>query len=79
MLAQLGVRTVVNLRGERVSGSYWLEQAACEHHGMKLLNFPIRSKRAPTREELSNAIRLFDQIEYPMLMHCKSGADRPAL
>jgi len=78
-LARLGIRTIVNLRGERVSGSYWLEETACERYGINLVNFAMRSRRAPTREELTNAIALFDRIDYPMLMHCKSGADRTGL
>lgn len=39
----------------------------------------MRARRAPTREELKTAIELFDRIEYPMLMHCKSGAERTGL
>jgi protein tyrosine phosphatase (PTP) superfamily phosphohydrolase (DUF442 family) len=77
--AQSGIRTIVNLRGERPCGSYWLEEAACARHGLKLVNFQIRSRAAPTREELIGAKRLFEQVEYPMLMHCKSGADRAGL
>jgi protein tyrosine/serine phosphatase len=77
--AQAGIRTIVNLRGERQCGSYWLEQEACARHGLKLVNFQIRSRAAPTREELMGAKRLFEEVEYPMLMHCKSGADRAGL
>lgn len=78
-LAQLGVRTIVNLRGERPCGSYWLEQAACREHGIELVNYQVRSRAAPSREELRGARDLFERIEYPMLMHCKSGADRAGL
>jgi protein tyrosine phosphatase (PTP) superfamily phosphohydrolase (DUF442 family) len=77
--AQVGIRTVVNLRGPRECGSYWLEQEACARHGLKLVNFQVRSRAAPSREELKEAKRLFEEIEYPMLMHCKSGADRAGL
>ncbi len=77
--ARAGIRTVVNLRGERQCGSYWLEQEACARHGLKLVNYQIRSRAAPTREELLGAKRLFEEIEYPVLMHCKSGADRAGL
>jgi protein tyrosine/serine phosphatase len=77
--ARAGIRTIVNLRGERECGSYWLEREACARHGVKLVNFQIRSRAAPTREELMGAKRLFDEIEYPMLMHCKSGADRAGI
>jgi protein tyrosine/serine phosphatase len=77
--ARAGVRTVVNLRGPRDCGSYWLEQEACARHGLKLVNFQIRSRAAPTREELKAAKRLFEEVEYPILMHCKSGADRAGI
>lgn len=74
-----GIRTVVNLRGERLCGSYWLEQGVCEHHGLKLENYQVRSRAAPSVEELRGARDLFRRIEYPILMHCKSGADRAGL
>jgi protein tyrosine/serine phosphatase len=77
--AKAGIRTVVNLRGKRDCGSYWLEEEACARYGLKLVNFQIRSRAAPTREELRSAQELFAEIEYPMLMHCKSGADRAGI
>jgi len=78
-MARHGIKTIVNLRGERLCGSYWLEQAACARHGLKLENFQVRSRASPTQVELHNARELFQRIEYPMLMHCKSGADRVGL
>jgi len=77
--ARLGVRTIVNLRGERVCGGYWLEQAACQKLGLKLVNYQVRSRAAPSKEELLGARALFAQLEYPILLHCKSGADRAGL
>jgi protein tyrosine/serine phosphatase len=78
-LARSGIKTIVNLRGERLCGSFWLEEAACARHGVKLENFQVRSRAAPNKSELYNARELFERIEYPMLMHCKSGADRVGL
>ena len=46
---------------------------------MKLVNFQIRSRAAPDARGAAGRPRLFDEIEYPMLMHCKSGADRVGL
>lgn len=77
--ARQGVRSIVNLRGERLCGSYWLERAACERHGITLYNFQIRSRAAPSKKQLMAARELFERIEYPILMHCKSGADRVGL
>jgi protein tyrosine/serine phosphatase len=76
---RLGVKTIVNLRGERMSGGYWLEVAACKKHGIKLVDCVVRSRAAPSVEELRSARDVFQNVEYPMLMHCKSGADRAGL
>ena len=78
-LKSLGIRTVVNLRGPRSCGSYWLEQQACERHGLKLVDYQVRSRAAPSKAELFGARDLFERVEYPILMHCKSGADRVGL
>jgi protein tyrosine/serine phosphatase len=75
-LAQRGIRTIVNLRGERKCASYILEAEACRRHKVKLVNFPVRSRDVPSKETLHAARQLFQTIEYPALIHCKSGADR---
>lgn len=76
---RMGIKTIVNLRGERMSGSYWLEKAACKRLGLRFENCVVRSRAAPSREELRAARALFDRIEFPALIHCKSGADRAGL
>ena len=48
-MAREGIRTIVNLRGERRCGSYRLEKSACERYGITLVNFHIRGRRAPSR------------------------------
>ncbi|BBF94320.1 protein-tyrosine-phosphatase [Blastochloris tepida] len=74
--ARMGIRTVVNLRGGREFGSYPLEVEACARHGLKLVDLPVRSRELPPREDIFAAERLFATIEYPAVIHCKSGADR---
>ncbi|WP_291175344.1 sulfur transferase domain-containing protein [Hyphomicrobium sp.] len=78
-LVRRGIKTVVNLRGPTASSTYRYEVAACEAAGLKLVDFRIRSRAAPTRAEVLAARDLFATVEYPMLMHCKSGADRVGL
>jgi len=75
-LARGGVKTVINLRGARLCGSYAFEIDACAAHGMTLVDFPVNSRDVPKRETIAQAKALFERIEYPMLFHCKSGADR---
>lgn len=78
-LARTGVKTILNLRGDRTCGSYWLEQSACARHGIRLVNYQVRSRAAPSKDEIRGAREVLAQIEYPMLLHCKSGADRAGL
>lgn len=74
-----GVKTIVNLRGARSCGSYWLEEQRCRDLGLRLVNLQVRSRAAPKVEEFRQIKAMFERIEYPMLMHCKSGADRAGL
>jgi protein tyrosine/serine phosphatase len=71
-----GVRTVVNLRGGREFGSWPLEREACEANGIALVDFVLRSRGAPDRETILQSVEFFDRLDYPVLVHCKSGADR---
>lgn len=72
-----GIKTVLNLRGPRPDdGTYRLEREACARHGLRLVDFPIRSRSALYRPTLLAALDLWDTLDYPVLMHCKSGADR---
>ncbi len=77
--ARKGIKTIVNLRGERDCGSYRLQVEACRRQGIKLVNFQLRSRMVPPVEVIHEARQLFNDLEYPILFHCKSGADRAGL
>lgn len=76
---QRGFKTIINLRGTSDTSYHALEKAACEKHGVTLVDFQVRSRDVPSKVQLHAARELFEQIEYPALMHCKSGADRAGL
>lgn len=73
-----GLKTVINLRGG-FGSFYYLEKYACEKLGLKLENFGLSSRSIPTRDEILAAKALFERIQYPALLHCKSGADRAGI
>lgn len=74
-----GIRTILNLRGETSKGYYLLEKEACEQAGIRLVDFKMLSREPPSAESILAARELFESIEYPALMHCKSGADRAGI
>ena len=77
--ADRGIRTIINLRGPRADGGWRLEAEACDRYGLTLMDFTARSRAAPDKQMLHAARALFDEIELPAMMHCKSGADRAGL
>lgn len=78
-LAGMGIKTIVNLRAESPKGFYLLEEEACKVHGIILVNFRMYSRDVHIAEKIRAAKELFETIEYPALMHCKSGADRTGI
>lgn len=74
--AKAGIRTIVNLRGGREYGAWPLERESCERLGLELVDFVVRSREAPDRETLLSTKAFFESLQYPVLVHCKSGADR---
>lgn len=76
---ELGLKTIINLRGASPKGYYLLEKEACERNGIALVDFQVFSREAPSREAVLAARDLFQTIAYPALMHCKSGADRAGI
>lgn len=77
--SELGVKTIINLRGVSPKGYYLLEREACERAGIRLVDFQVFSRDAPQASSVLQARDLFETIAYPALMHCKSGADRAGL
>lgn len=77
--ARQGVRTIINLRGVRDCGAYRLEQQACAAAGVHMIDLTTRSRGAPERALVLEAAQLLQSVEYPVLLHCKSGADRAGL
>lgn len=78
-LARRGLRSVVTLRGGKSFGSLPLEIETCLNAGLHFETFEMRSRALPTREQIEGAVKLFQRLEYPVLFHCKSGADRAGM
>jgi len=76
---QKGIKTVICLRGGLLGSFYALEKDACETLGLNFETFIVTSRDVPPRELVLAARDLFERVEYPALLHCKSGADRAGI
>lgn len=77
--ADLGIKTVLNLRGVVQQPHYLFEVESCDKLGLTLVTTQMAARRAPQVKELTDLLDAFATIERPFLMHCKSGADRTGL
>ena len=77
--AKSGIKTVINLRGASNQGSYFLELQKCKDLGIKLIDHPLYATRLANSKELLGLVDIFERVKYPILLHCKSGADRAGL
>lgn len=71
-----GLRTVVNLRGPIDTPTLALERELCRREGVRHVDIRLFSRDTHRPEVLLEVRQLLDQIEYPALFHCMSGADR---
>jgi len=73
----LGIKTVVNLRGENASEAWYdNEKALLDARGVELIDVRMSANELPPREELLKLYDTFLTAEEPILMHCRAGADR---
>lgn len=77
--AEQGLASVLNLRGASDRGAYVLERQACQMLGIELIDLQLSSRRPPRLEQLAELLDILDSAPRPLLIHCKSGADRAGL
>lgn len=75
-LRDMGIRSVLNLRGAAGAAHYLVEEESCRELGLNLVNVSFHARHAAPAEDILKVIAAFRTIEKPFVMHCKSGADR---
>jgi protein tyrosine phosphatase (PTP) superfamily phosphohydrolase (DUF442 family) len=72
--------SILNLRGGSFKDTWYeSEVRTAEANGVAFFDFPLKATTRPTRSELLTLIDFFDHCKYPLLIHCKAGADRTGL
>jgi protein tyrosine/serine phosphatase len=74
-LGELGVKTIINLRGvDEISQG---EQKEAEAAGLRYFNIAMPGLSAPSDDQVSRVMAIIDNPEsQPVFIHCKRGADR---
>jgi protein tyrosine phosphatase (PTP) superfamily phosphohydrolase (DUF442 family) len=77
---ELGLRSVVNLRGAMPERSWYREERELlEARGVALHDLRMSGQRLPSRQELRALVETLDAAERPTLVHCLDGTDRSGL
>lgn len=77
--AALGIRNVISLRGGNNFAPLRFEKESCRAIGLRMKTVKLSATKPSEREQLLRLLTLFDTLEGPILLHCKSGADRTGL
>ncbi len=76
---RMGIRAVLNLRGDDGFAAWLFEEEACRALGLDLRVAKIYARKAATRAEMVRLIDTMREMPRPFVLHCKSGADRAGL
>lgn len=79
VMRQYGIKTVINLQGEDHGDKARGEQAICRELGADYRHAKMSAVRLPRPGELKRVINALDEARYPILIHCRAGADRSGL
>ncbi len=74
-----GIRTIVNLRGSAPRPPQLFEEESCAALDLTLVSISMSARKAAPRAEYLKLFEVFDTAERPMVVHCKSGADRTGI
>lgn len=72
-LKRLGVKTIIDLRKDRLNeASEWARSA-----GLQYLNIPLTTKQPATDEQTVQFFKIVnDSVNWPVYVHCKGGRHR---
>jgi hypothetical protein len=80
LLDQSHPGSILNLRGGSLNDSWYAaEWKASQERQIDFYDLPLSAVRRPKRRDLLCLLDVMEHCRYPLLIHCKSGADRTGL
>ena len=73
-LKQLGVKSIINLRGDGDEGK--AEALTAQTNGIAYTNIPLNGISRPTDEQIRRVLTLIETLPAPVYVHCQHGCDR---
>jgi protein tyrosine/serine phosphatase len=75
-----GIKTILNLQGAHPEDAWYREEeAAAKGLGIKLISYKLSAQRDVSARQLEELLAIMSSAERPILIHCRSGADRTGL
>jgi protein tyrosine phosphatase (PTP) superfamily phosphohydrolase (DUF442 family) len=80
VVQRYGIRTVINLRGTCDPFPWYLDECRTTHRlDVNQEDIGLSAGRLPGTHEMRRLREVLDRTEYPILLHCRRGADRTGL
>jgi protein tyrosine/serine phosphatase len=74
------LKSILNLRGAHPGESWYDDEiAAAQEAGIRHYDYPMSAKRRLTKAQIEPILDIVRNAPKPLLIHCKSGADRAGL
>lgn len=75
-ISKYKIKTVLNLRGENKKEWYFGEKKILEKRGVSFYSIRLSANRIIPRYEILKVLYFYENLKYPVLIHCKHGFDR---
>ncbi len=79
LVREHGIKSVINLRGSNSVSWYNVETHTSHQLGLEHFDFALSASQEVNDEELDRILATIAKAPKPLLIHCKSGADRTGL
>lgn len=79
-IGELGLASILNLRGGSFGDAFYRDEVGTAARlGVAFYDLPMSATERPSRRDLLLLADVLEACRYPLLIHCKSGADRTGL